>query len=209
MPTAKKPATAKAAAPKKVKPTSSTTKPKKTLVPAAKKAKAQSEIKSKDQVVVVLVYHILDNASYVMRASSSPHHLMLDHLKTVSNVQSGIQSKNIGYISPKMWSVMGGGDASTVLPSEYFGRDSHRYFDINDVARLETQMFANTALARAALPSTFGVQGGGGSAEENAALSKQVSNAIKSYQRAKGVQFTVDPAAKSLIQTSVQLNLKK
>lgn len=202
MPTSTAKKASKAKASKKVKaPATASTKPKKTTT-------TQTKTQSKDQLVVVLVYHILDNASYVMRASSSPHHLSLDHLKTISNVQSGIQSKNIGYISPKTWSVMGGGDASTVLPSEYFGRDSHRYFDINDVARLETQMFANTALARAALPSTF-TQGGGRSAAESAALSKQVSNAIKMYQSTKGVQFTVDPAAQGLIQTSVRLNLKK
>ena len=113
-----------------------------------------------DRVVMILVYNILNNVMYVLAACKCKK-VETSHLKAVSTIQSNIKKNNIGYIPKdkkskvaKPKKPMAGG--AQVLPSEYFGVDSGRYYDIADVAKLETNMFADSALARSEMPLKFG-----------------------------------------------------
>lgn len=152
--------------------------------------------KQKPDDVKRIVFGILDNASYVLDACKCKT-IMPAHLVAIAMVQNTITKNRIGRVP--VTAVKKGG--AQVLPSEYFGVDSGRYFDISEVSKLETNMFSDAALARAELP----LKVGGALNKVSLAMLKQ---AVKDYNQARKKSVKISKEAMALIKTSVELNLK-
>ena len=130
---------------KPVKPRKTVSAASKTVKPIKKAATASAAAPAKkpnasNKVVHAVVFNILDNVAYVLEACKCKT-VMPSHLKAVAMIQNTISQNNIGSV-PR--SQKGG---AQVMPSEYYGVDSGRYFDISQVEQMEAHMFAD-AIAR-------------------------------------------------------------
>lgn len=148
-----------------------------------------------ESVAKQLAKNILENASYVMTACECKV-LKPTHLKAVSMIQSGILKNKIYHI-PKEYKTQGGGAA--VLPSEYFGINSGRYLDINDVSGSQINLYGDTTLTRVEHPI---IVGGGDSIVSSDTIEKIVKNIAKSHK------IRVSTEALQMIVSSVKLNLQ-
>jgi hypothetical protein len=157
------------------------------------------------KLTYAIIHNILSNVAYVAQACKCKI-IKTEHIKAVSVIQSNIREQGIYYI-PKSQGMKGGMNGSTVLPSEYFGVDSGRYVDIQTLSPSTVEITADTALARAALPSTFpsSVQSGGSGHQ----LPKfaDVKELLEVYVKAHGT-LRISVAAQKLIYQSVLENLK-
>lgn len=123
----------------------------------------------------------------------SPHH---SECGSAKQKKSGDNKKGKQAAPKKGKQAKGGaacqqcGGAETVLPSEYFGGDSGRYFAHDVISGLEHSTAGSDAAARQALPMTFGApasQAGGGSGHKKkmtARISEDVfMNIVREYKR--------------------------
>ena len=138
-------------------------------------------------IIETLVYNILNNVLHLTDALDKKI-VKKAHLQAVVAI---IQD----FVSAKQ----SGGHAGTVLPSEYFGVNSNRYFD--DVSSLETSMFSE-GLARSALD--LKLSGGAGDVIITLENFKTI---LDEYRRVKNVPIKIEKAAFGVIALSVTSNL--
>lgn len=169
--------------------------------PVAKPTKKPVVKKSTPLYVVVraAVFNILGNTTYVLEACKCKT-IMPAHLKAVAMIQNTIMKNKIGSLPSSMKKDKVGG--AQVMPSEYYGVDSGRYFDISQVQSLETHMFADAALSRAELP--FKVGGGMGKLVSSA----MVKQAVKQFNEAQNKSVKVSKDALEMIRMSAEQNVK-
>lgn len=164
----------------------------------------QSSVKYK--VARALVFNILKNVQFVIEACNCKT-IQESHLKAVSAIQSSIVQNNIGYIPKDAKKPKGqsGGGGAIVLPSQYFNPEaSGTYIDIAEVSKMETQLFNDSAYARAEHPIKFG----GGRSSSNVPIT-MLKEIFDEYQKKNKIAFRVSKGATSVIKTSVDANMSK
>lgn len=199
-------------APKKTKKTSESPKPKPKSVSPAKPSSPTKSVKASPikktkvakkvpdaryLVVRCVVYNILDNAAYVLDACKCKT-VSAAHLNAVAMIQNTIAKNRIGSLPSSVKKTMMGG--AQVMPSEFFGVDSGRYFDISQVQNLEANMFADAALSRAEMP----LKVGGGDKKVTVAMVKE---AIKDYNSKRTNKIKVSKNAVDMIHLSCEQNV--
>ena len=138
-------------------------------------------------IIETLVYNILNNVLHLTDALEKKI-IKKEHLQgVIAIIQDFVSAKQSG------------GHAGTVLPSEYFGVDSGRYF--NDVSSLETSMFSE-GLARNAIDLKLS----GGSGDQILTL-ENFKHILDEYRRAKNLPVKIEKKAFSVIAMSVSKNL--
>jgi len=99
-----------------------------------------------------------------------------------------------------------GGHAGTVLPGEYFGHDSGRYF--NDVSKFESSAFAD-GLARAPMEIKVTQNMMGGAAGQELVSKKTLKPLIAEYKKKNNYDFKVSNSAYEIMCASVIANITK
>jgi hypothetical protein len=140
-------------------------------------------------VVKKLVWNLLNNVFYVTSALKVKR-IRKEHFEGVLSL---LRSHNI----------QAGGHAGTVLPGEYFGVDSGRYF--NDVSTFESSAFANN-LSRAELPIKMMSAGGSTKPFINV---KNIKDLIAKYMNEKKIEGTIGTSAVELMIASIYANLDR
>lgn len=150
----------------------------------------------------VLVFNILNNVLHVVKALEvktikKGHFLgVLKILKDAANkCQGGKQA----------------GGSGTVLPSEYFGYDSARYFDnvdFHNTAYLD-DMTRGPLYVQEAGGSGSGSNSGGGAASGHFLSVCDLKEIIAKYKTEKKLDFKVGKDVYELISSSVDSNLKQ
>lgn len=146
-------------------------------------------------ILEVMVYNLLNNVHDL-------HPLNKDKAITKKDFEEVMSKLKEGRVV-KAKAVMSGGHAGTVLPSEYFGTDSGRYFDISVVKPLEQSAFAD-GVARAAIQYQ---QGGCPECSEFIGK-KQLKFLIDEFKTTKGLQFSVSSGAYTVMLTCLRNNLR-
>jgi hypothetical protein len=144
-------------------------------------------------IVKKLVWNLLDNVSYIVGALKVKR-VKKEHFEGVIAL---LQSHNIQL----------GGHAGTVLPSEYFGINSGRYFA--NVLPYEGSAFA-AGVARAELPIKFPGAFGGAAAKQDAFVNtKYIKSIAKQYNDETKSEMSVTTSAIDVMVTSICANLDK
>ena len=138
-------------------------------------------------IIETLVYNILNNVIHLTDALDKKI-IKKEHLKAVISMMHD-------FVSAKQ----SGGHAGTVLPSEYFGVNSNRYFA--NVSSLETSMFSDN-LTRSALDLKLS-----GGANAVALSLENFKFILNDYRKAKNAPVKVEKASYDVIAASVQNNL--
>lgn len=178
-----------------------TTTTKKAPVATVKKAVASGN-KGMYVVVRAVIFNILENGRYVIDACKCKT-LTAGHLKAVAAIQNTIAKNKIGSIPASLKKAKSGG--APVMPSEFFGIDSGRYFDISQVESLQTDMFADAALSRAEMPLKIG-----GAAKNSTVSQTMVKTAISEYFQSSSVAaFKVSADAAGMMRSSAQQHVNE
>lgn len=169
-----------------------------------KKANTKTDKKTKKDkyyvVVKTVVSNILGNTLYVLEATKCKT-VHPSHLKAVAMIQNTIAKNKIGALPSKLKKqVKGGGH---VMSPEYYGSDSGRYFDISEVSKLETHMFADSSLSRAELSLKSG-----GASVKNEVSASTVREAIREYNKSSNQCVKCSKEAFNMIHASVNENIK-
>lgn len=149
-------------------------------------------------VVKTAVSNILGNTMYVLEATKCKK-IQPSHLKAVAMIQNTIAKNKIASLPSKVKAKKGG---DPTMASEYYGTNSGRYFDIAQVEKLETHMFADAAIARAEMPIKVG---GGSNKRVSASL---VRSAIKEYSQENNQCIRCSKEAFNMIHSSVNENIR-
>lgn len=141
-------------------------------------------------IVETLISNILDNLFFVVNVYKRPM-LTKKHMATVMNLMKQKVAQT--------------GGSYTVLPSEYFGVSSGRYF--SDVSQYETDMNQAT-VTRPAIEMQMPFKGGAKKAKKcMMSDTKFVEQMIEQYKANNGVQFTTSKDVVDLIMASININL--
>lgn len=149
-------------------------------------------------ILEVMVYNLLNNVNDLHPLNKEKSITKKDFEEVMTKLKESRVGKSK---TPK--SVMSGGHAGTVLPSEYFGTDSGRYFDMSVVKPLEQSAFAD-GVARAAIQYQ---QGGCPECSEFIGK-KQLKFLIDEFKTSKGLQFTVSSGAYDVMLMCLRNNLR-
>jgi hypothetical protein len=150
-------------------------------------------------VVKTAVSNILGNTMYVLEATKCKK-ILPSHLKAVAMIQNTILKNKIASL-PSKKTIKKGGDPT--MASEYYGTNSGRYFDIAQVEKLETHMFADAALSRAEMP----IKVGGGS--KKLVSASMVRSAMKEYSQENNKCLRCSKEAFNIIHSSVNENIRQ
>ena len=138
-------------------------------------------------IIENLVCNILENLMFVVDVHKQPA-LSKKHAAAVMNL---------------MRQKTQAGGSYTVLPSEYFGSESGRYFA--DVSSQETNMF-QAGVTRPAIDYLSAVKGG---AKKRCSVvnTDAIQLIVNSFKKSKNVEFTVGKELIDLIVASVNINI--
>lgn len=169
----------------------------------AKKGDAKDEVNEiLHNVAKQLVFNILQNAKYVLDACKCKT-LKPSHLKAVSMIQAGIMKNKVFHVPSNLKTHSSQSGGAVVLPSEYFGVNSGRYLDINDVSGSQINLYGDSTLTRVEHPIIVG----GGRTTQVIPETKW-AQFVKDYMTTRKQSFRISREALQMIETSVTLNLE-
>jgi hypothetical protein len=145
--------------------------------------------------VEIIIFNMLNNVLYVTK-SLKLKTIKKDHFMAVLQIMKDFQNGK---------EVMKGGDP--VMPSEFFGTNSGRYFDIDVVSAIENHPWADPGLTRTALDATFG--GAKASKTKCFVETEQVKQIIEKYQKSEKADFRVSKDVVCIMISCVMSNLEE
>lgn len=153
--------------------------------------------------IEVMVYNMLNNLQQISKTKDIET-IKKEHFSTlISVMKNTLKSKQGSNKKAKITSSLQNGGAHTVLPSEYFGFESNRYFDIDQLVNEQTAISADSVVARPAITYQHG-------GKKRCFLEiSQLKNIIDAYKTAKKRDFKITKGALDVMMTCIQTNLKK
>lgn len=140
--------------------------------------------------IEILIFNLLNNVLYITK-SLKQKIIKKEHLMAVLQIMKDFENGK---------EIMKGGEP--VLPSEYFGNESGRYFDADVVSAVENHPWSDPGLTRTALPATFG-----GKSEPCFITKEHVKSIVEKYQKSEKESFKVAKGVSDVIITCVLSNL--
>jgi hypothetical protein len=150
-------------------------------------------------IIEIMVFNLLNNVLYVVKALNVKT-ITKKHCLAVLQIMKDYET------GKEIEMKKGGG---LVMPSEYYGIDSGRYFDADVVAALENQPWADPGLTRTSLESSFGGgKRGSKKVENDSFVSKvQVKSIIAKYKESENESFKVASVVYDIIISCIMSNL--
>ena len=139
--------------------------------------------------IEILIYNLLNNVLYIVKSLKFKV-IKKEHFMAVLQIMKDFENGK---------EVMKGGEP--VMPSEYYGNDSGRYFDADVVAALENLPWSDPGLTRTALNATWG--------GKNAAFitKDHIKTIVEKYQKTENESFKVARGVSDIMISCVLSNL--
>lgn len=144
--------------------------------------------------IEVLIFNLLNNVLYVTR-SLKLKTIKKEHFMAVLQIMKD-------YTNGKAPPSLSGG--SLVMPSEYYGSDSGRYFDADVVSAVENHPWSDPSVTRVALDSSFDMVGG---SAMSLVSKNQIKNIIEKYKKQENTDFKLASPAYDIIASCLSSNI--
>lgn len=148
-------------------------------------------------IIEVMVFNMFNNLKIMNKEFSSKIN-QSDFVKLNTFIKSKLTKKQSNGTNQK------GG--APVLPSEYFGYDSNRYFNMDQILNEQSAISNDIAIARPAITKQ---SGGNTSQPQKFVGAEQLKKIIEDYKKSKRVEFTVTKGALDIMKSCIESNMTR